>query len=51
MGLIVKKDDSERDYIDGIEVIERSDTPDDLPEVEVELIGGAFSRGYRGGCF
>lgn len=40
MGLIVKKDDSERDYIDGIEVIERSDTPDDLPEVEVELIGG-----------
>lgn len=40
MGLIVKKDGDERDYIDGIEIIERTDTPDDLPEVEVDLVDG-----------
>ncbi|WP_308622639.1 hypothetical protein [uncultured Enorma sp.] len=40
MGLIVNKDELEGDheYIDGIEVIERSDVPDDLPESEVEVI-------------
>ena len=40
MGLIVNKDELEGDheYIDGIEVIERSDVPDDLPESEVKVI-------------
>lgn len=40
MGLLVKRDEleGEHDYIDGIEVIERSDVPDDLPEPEVEVI-------------
>lgn len=40
MGLLVKRDEleGEHDYIDGIEVIERSDVPDDLPESEVEVI-------------
>lgn len=40
MGLLVKRDEleGEHDYIDGIEVIERSDVPDDLSESEVEVI-------------
>ena len=40
MGLIVKKDEfqDEHDLIEGVEVIERSDVPDDLPENEVEVI-------------
>ncbi len=38
MGLIQKKD--QKDEIDGIEIIERSDTPNDLPENDVELVAG-----------
>ena len=41
MGLVVKRDDfeDEHDYIEGVEVIERSDVPDDMPESDVEVIG------------
>lgn len=38
MGLIEKKD--EHELVDGVEVIERSDVPEDLPEPEVELVEG-----------
>ncbi|MDY2777694.1 MAG: hypothetical protein SOU51_04890 [Collinsella sp.] len=36
MGFVQKKDD--REEVDGVEIIERSDVPEDLPEPEVELI-------------
>lgn len=38
MGLIQKKD--EREVIDGVEVIERSDVPEDLEGSDVELVDG-----------
>lgn len=38
MGFIQKKDSEEHDVIEGIEVIERSDTPDDVPASEVEVV-------------
>lgn len=38
MGLIQKKE--EHDVIEGIEIIERSEEPDDLPKTEVDLIAG-----------
>lgn len=38
MGLVQKKE--EHDVIDGIEIIERSDTPDDLPTPEYDLVAG-----------
>lgn len=44
MGLILKKDESEHEVIEGIEVIERSDVPDDLPENPVELVSGASAE-------
>lgn len=40
MGLILKKDEEEHEEIEGIEIIERSDVPDDLPENDVELESG-----------
>lgn len=46
MGLIQKKD--EREVIDGIEVIERSDAPEDLPEVEVGLVDGESAEDIAG---
>lgn len=42
MGLIQKKD--EREVVDGVEVIERSDVPNDLPEAECELVEGASAE-------
>lgn len=39
MGLIQKKDE-EREVIEGIEVIESGDTPDDLPTTDYDLVGG-----------
>lgn len=39
MGLIQKKDE-EREVIEGIEVIESGDTPDDLPMTDYDLVGG-----------
>ena len=47
MGLIQKKE--EHEVIDGIEVIERSDVPEDLPEVEVDLVEGESAEGIAGG--
>ena len=38
MGFIQKKDTEEHDVIEGIEVIERSDTPDDMPVSEVDVV-------------
>lgn len=38
MGLIQKKE--EHDVIEGIEVIERSDNPDDLPQTAYDLVAG-----------
>ena len=38
MGLVQKKE--EHDVIDDIEIIERSDTPDDLPTPEYDLVAG-----------
>lgn len=38
MGLIQKKE--EHDVIDGIEIIERSDAPDDLPKTAYDLVAG-----------
>ena len=32
MGFIQKKDEEEREEIEGIQIIEREDVPDDLPE-------------------
>lgn len=42
MGLIQKKDQKEE--IDGIQIIERSDTPDDLPENPVDLVAGTSAE-------
>ena len=30
MGLMQKRDEDDREYIEGIEIIERSDVPDDV---------------------
>lgn len=49
MGLILKKDESEHEVIEGIEVIERSDVPDDLPENPVELDSGASAEDIASG--
>ena len=49
MGLILKKDESEHEVIEGIEVIERSDVPDDLPENPVELVSGASAEDIASG--
>lgn len=42
MGLEQKKD--EREVVDGVEVIERSDVPDDLPEAAYDLVEGASAE-------
>ncbi len=44
MGLILKKEEAEHEVIEGIEVIERSDVPDDLPESDVELVSGKSAK-------
>lgn len=49
MGLILKKDESEHEVIEGIEVIERSDVPDDLTENPVELVSGASAEDIASG--
>lgn len=49
MGLIVKKDETEHEVIEGIEIIERSDTPDDLPQNPVELVQGASAEDIAAG--
>lgn len=49
MGLILKKDESEHEVIEGIEVIERSDVPDDLPENPVELVSSASAEDIASG--
>ncbi len=49
MGLIVKKDETEHEVIEGIEIIERSDTPDDLPKNPVELVQGASAEDIAAG--
>ena len=46
MGLIQKKDEDE--VIEGIEVIERSDEPDDLPQTEYDLVGGKTAEDISG---
>lgn len=40
MGFIVNKDElqGEHDYIDGVEVIERTDVPEDLPQSDVDVV-------------
>ena len=47
MGLVQKKE--EHEVIDGIEVIERSDTPDDLPKTEFDLVSGASAEDIAAG--
>lgn len=47
MGLIQKKD--QKQDVDGIHVIERSDTPNDLPENEVELVHGESAEDIAAG--
>lgn len=47
MGLIQKKE--QKDEIDGIEIIERSDTPNDLPENDVELVSGTSAEHIAAG--
>ncbi|AEB06557.1 hypothetical protein Corgl_0439 [Coriobacterium glomerans PW2] len=42
MGLFQKRD--ERDEVSGIEIIERSDVPGDLPESEVDIVEGASAE-------
>lgn len=49
MGLILKKDESEHEVIEGIEVIERSDVPDDLPQNTVQLVPGASAEDIAAG--
>lgn len=44
MGFIQKKDEEEREEIEGIQIIEREDVPDDLPENDVELVGAPSSE-------
>lgn len=44
MGLIQKKD--EHDVIDDIEVIERSDNPDDLPKTGYDLVAGKSAEDF-----
>lgn len=46
MGLIQKKE--EHEVVDGIEVIERSDVPEDLPQVEVDLVEGESAEDIAG---
>lgn len=49
MGLILKKEETEHEVIDGIEIIERSDVPNDLPESAVELISGKSAEEIAAG--
>lgn len=46
MGLIQKKDEDE--VIEGIEVIERSDEPDDLPQTAYDLVAGKSAEDISG---
>lgn len=48
MGLIVKKDETEHEVIEGIEIIERSDVPNDLPENPIELVAGDSAEDIAG---
>ena len=48
MGLIQKKDDEERDVIEGVEVIGRGDVPDDLPETEYDIHEGRTAEDISG---
>ena len=48
MGLIQKKDDEERDVIEGVEVIGRGDVPDDLPETEYDVHEGKTAEDISG---
>ena len=48
MGLIQKKDDEERNIIDGVEIIGRGDVPDDLPETEYEIHEGRTAEDISG---
>ncbi len=47
MGLIQKKE--QKDEIDGIEIIERSDAPNDLPQNDVELVAGTSAEHIAAG--
>lgn len=54
MGLIQKKDE-EREVIDGIEIIESGDVPDDLPTTDYDLVAGESAEDIAaanrpGGC-
>lgn len=40
MGFIQKRNEEEREEIEGIQIIERSDVPDDLPQNDVDLVEG-----------
>ena len=40
MGLVRKRDEEEREYIEGIEIIERSDVPGDLEASPVAIVNG-----------
>ena len=48
MGLIQKKEDEERDVIEGVEVIGRGDVPDDLPETEFDIHEGRTAEDISG---
>ena len=49
MGLIQKKDDEEREVIEGVEIIERSDVPDDLPQADYDLVAGESAEDIAAG--
>ena len=39
MGVIQKRDEEDREYIEGVEIIERSDVPEDLDEPTIQVDG------------
>ena len=48
MSLIQKKDDEDREYIEGVEVIGRGDTPDDLEETKYKVEKGRSAEDISG---
>ena len=48
MSLIQKKDDEDREYIEGVEVIGRGDTPDDLEEARYKVEKGRSAEDISG---
>lgn len=48
MSLIQKKDDEDKEYIEGVEVIGRGDTPDDLEETKYKVKKGKSAEDISG---